>query len=139
MEERALTEDDRMRRALEQARVIAVVGLSTDQFRPSYGVARYLQQSGYRIIPVNPNITEVLGERAYPDLRSVPFPVDLIDLFRRSSEVGPHVDEAITKGVQTIWMQLGVRDNAAAERARAAGIAVVMSRCIAVEHGRLMR
>jgi uncharacterized protein len=130
--------DDQIRQMLEEAKVIAVVGLSSNPGRASLGVARYLQSQGYRIVPVNPHEHEVLGERAYPDLRSIPFDVDIVDLFRRSEFVGGHVDEAIAKCAKLIWMQLGVRDPAAAERAREAGIAVVMDRCLAVEHRRLM-
>ncbi len=131
-------DDQQLRRILQDTRVIAVVGLSNNQTRPSYGVARYLQSHGYQIVPINPDLSEVLGERAYPDLLAVPFAVDLVDVFRRSEAVGPHVDEAIQKGVKTVWMQLGVRNQEAAERARAAGIAVVMDRCILVEHRRLI-
>jgi uncharacterized protein len=130
--------DDQIRQVLDEAKVIAVVGLSSNSGRASLGVARYLQSQGYRIVPVNPHEHEVLGERAYPDLRSIPFDVDIVDLFRRSEFVGGHVDEAIAKCAKLIWMQLGVRDPAAAERAREAGIAVVMDRCLAVEHRRLM-
>src|SRR3954453_17208984 len=126
------------RQAIIGARTIAVVGLSDNAARPSYGVARYLQQQGYRIIPVNPNVREVLGEQAYPDLISVPDAIDLVDIFRRSDKVAPSVDEAITKGVSTIWMQLGVVDEQAAQRARDAGITVIMNRCLAVEHRRLV-
>ena len=131
-------DDETLRQALIGARNIAVVGLSDRPSRPSYGVARYLKEQGYRIIPVNPNITEVFGEKAYPDLTSVPDAIDLVDIFRRSSQVGPVVDEAITKGVQTIWMQLGIVDEAAAARARAAGITVIMNRCTLIEHRRLV-
>ena len=131
-------DDETLRQALIGARNIAVVGLSDKPSRPSYGVARYLKEQGYRIIPVNPNITEALGEKAYPDLISVPDPIDLVDIFRRSSQVGPVVDEAITKGVQTIWMQLGIVDEAAAARARDAGITVIMNRCTLIEHRRLV-
>jgi predicted CoA-binding protein len=131
-------DDETLRQALIGARNIAVVGLSDRPSRPSYGVARYLKEQGYRIIPVNPNITEVFGEKAYPDLTSVPDAIDLVDIFRRSSQVGPVVDEAITKGVQTIWMQLGIVDEAAAARARAAGITVIMNRCTVIEHRRLV-
>ncbi len=131
-------DDETLRQALIGARNIAVVGLSDRPSRPSYGVARYLKEQGYRIIPVNPNITEALGEKAYPDLTSVPDPIDLVDIFRRSSQVGPVVDEAITRGVQTIWMQLGIVDEAAAARARDAGITVIMNRCTLVEHRRLV-
>ena len=131
-------DDETLRQALIGARNIAVVGLSDRPSRPSYGVARYLKEQGYQIIPVNPNITEALGEKAYPDLTSVPGPIDLVDIFRRSSQVGPVVDEAITRGVQTIWMQLGIVDEAAAARARDAGITVIMNRCTLVQHRRLV-
>ncbi|MBV9786808.1 MAG: CoA-binding protein, partial [Chloroflexi bacterium] len=117
---------------------IAVVGLSNNPARPSYGVTRYMQAQGYTIVPINPELTELFGEKAYPDLLSVPFPIDLVDVFRRSELVGPHVDEAIQKGVKTVWMQLGVRNEQAAQRARDAGIEVVMDRCILVEHRRLL-
>ena len=131
-------DDETLRQALLGARNIAVVGLSNNPSRPSYGVARYLQSQGYRIIPVNPNITEALGEQAYPDLISIPDVVDMVDIFRRSDQVAPHVDEAITKGVLTIWMQIGVVDQESARRAREAGITVIMDRCALVEHRRLV-
>jgi uncharacterized protein len=129
--------DDQLRQLLSDVNVIAVVGLSDNPARPSYGVARYLQQQGYRIIPINPTVREVLGEKAYADLLSVPIAVDLVDLFRRSELVGPHVDEAIQKQARAVWMQLGVRDDTAAQRAKLAGVQVVMDRCLAVEHRRL--
>ncbi len=132
------SEEALVKQILAQSRTIAVVGLSDDPWRPSYGIARYLQHEGYRIFPVNPEIRTVLGERAYPDLASVPESIDIVNIFRRSSAVGAHVDEVIEKGAKLIWMQLGVRDAAAAERARAAGIVVVMNRCIAVEHRRML-
>ncbi|HEX6290714.1 MAG TPA: CoA-binding protein [Herpetosiphonaceae bacterium] len=131
-------EDQQIRRILQDTRVIAVVGLSDNPARPSYGVTRYMQSQGYRIVPINPELSEVFGERAYPDLLSVPFDVDLVDIFRRSEAVGPHVDEAIRKGVRTVWMQLGVYNEAAAQQARAAGIDVIMNRCILIEHRRLL-
>ncbi len=130
--------DDIMRQALQAARVIAVVGLSDKPSRPSYGVAKYLQAQGYQIVPINPNVAVVLGERAYPDLMAVPFNIDLVDIFRRSEVVAPHVDEAIKKGVKTIWMQIGVRDARAAQRARDAGLQVITDRCTKVEHMRLI-
>ena len=117
-------------------KTIAVVGLSSDEERPSYGVAVYLQRQGFRVIPVNPYEREVLGERAYPDLKSVPERVDLVNIFRRPSEVPPHVEEAIAIGAPAVWLQLGVVNQRAAERALAAGLAVVQDRCIAVEHRR---
>ncbi len=131
-------DDETLRLAMMGARNIAVVGLSDNPARPSHDVARYLQSQGYRIIPVNPNIQEVLGEQAYPDLISIPDVVDMVNIFRRSEHVAPTVDEAITKGVQVIWMQLGVVDQQAARRAEEAGITVVMDRCIKVEHRRLI-
>lgn len=131
-------DDETLRLALMGARNVAVVGLSDNPSRPSYGVAKYLQSEGYRIIPVNPMITEVLGEQAYPDLISVPDPIDMVDIFRRSEDVGPVVDEAITKGVQVVWMQLGIANEEAAARARDAGITVVMDRCAKIEHARLI-
>src|SRR5438093_1304623 len=102
---------------LNECRTIAVVGLSSNPMRPSYDVARYLQRQGYHIIPVNPNESEVLGERAYPSLEKVPEKFDLVDIFRRSEEAGEHVDEAIRLGARGVWMQDGVIDREAAERA----------------------
>lgn len=122
---------------LRAIQVIAIVGLSSDTWRPSYGVARYLQSQGYQIVPVNPNCTRVLGERGYPDLQSVPIAIDLVNIFRRSEFVQGHVDEAITAGAKAIWMQLGVRDDAAARKATEHGLQVVMNRCLMVEHRRL--
>lgn len=138
MHQQGVGGDDQLRQILQQTRVIAVVGLSNNAARPSYGVARYMQAQGYTIVPINPDLSEVLGERAYPDLLSVPFEIDLVDVFRRPELVGPHVEEAIQKGAKTIWMQLGVRNEDAARHARSAGIDVVMNRCILVEHRRLM-
>jgi predicted CoA-binding protein len=114
----------------------AVVGLSDKPHRPSHSVASLLQQRGYRIVPVNPRLTSVLGESCYPKLSAIPFPVEVVDIFRRSSEAGAVVDEAIAVGAKAVWMQLGVIDEAAAQRARAAGLAVVMDRCPAIELGR---
>jgi uncharacterized protein len=119
---------------LRSARTIAVVGLSNNPRRPSYGVARYLQRAGYRIIPVNPNVAEVLGERAYATLAELPGPVDVVEVFRRSEFVGPIVDEAIAIGAGAVWLQDGVVDEAAAERARAAGLDVVMDDCMMRRH-----
>ncbi len=121
---------------LKSSRTIAVVGLSSNPMRPSYGVARYLQQMGYRIIPVNPNESQVLGERAWPTLAAVPEPFDLVNIFRRSEEAGHHVDEAIRIGARAIWMQDDVIDEAAAQRAVDAGLLVVMDRCMLREHMR---
>src|SRR5262245_35226466 len=117
-------------RILDECRTIAVVGLSSNPMRPSYGVARYLQQRGYRIIPVNPNESEVLGEKAYGSLADAPEKFDLVDIFRRSEEAGLHIDEAIRLGVKAVWLQEGVIDDEAARRALEAGLMVVMDRCI---------
>ena len=124
---------------LRKSRVIAVVGLSSKRFRPSYGVAEYMQKAGYRIIPVNPNETEVLGEKAYARLEDIAEHVDIVDIFRRSEFVMPLVEDAIRMGATAIWMQEGVVDEEAAEKARAAGLTVVMDRCILKEHSRYFR
>ena len=135
-------DDDTPREILESFRAWAVVGLSPDPSRPSHGVARVLQRNGYRVVPVNPAASPtLLGERTYASLGDVPVEdgVTVVDLFRRSDQVGFHVDEAIAVGAKAVWMQLGVRDEAAAERARAAGLLVVMDRCPAIELPRLAR
>jgi predicted CoA-binding protein len=124
---------------LRKSRVIAVVGLSSKQFRPSYGVAEYMQREGYRFIPVNPHETEVLGEKAYARLEDVPEHIDIVDIFRRSEFVPPVVDDAIRMGASAVWMQEGVVHEQSAEKARAAGLAVVMDRCILKEHSRYFR
>jgi uncharacterized protein len=122
---------------LREARTIAVVGLSSDQSRPSYRVARYLQSQGYRIIPVNPDETEVLGECSYASLTDVPETVDMIDVFRRPQFVRPIVEEAVRLGIPHIWLQDGVIDEGAAEFAREAGVKVVMNDCTMRQHSRL--
>jgi predicted CoA-binding protein len=119
---------------LKSCRTIAVVGLSSKHHRPSYGVSQYMQQAGYRIIPVNPAESEVLGEKSYPRLEDVPDKIDLVDIFRRSEFLGPIVDSAIAVGARAVWMQEGVEDQEAAERASRAGLLVVMDRCILKEH-----
>ena len=121
-------------RILSEAKTIAVVGLSSDAARASNSVSRYMQSQGYRIIPVNPNETTVLGEKAYAQLEDVPERIDLVDIFRRSEEAGQHVDEATRLGAKGVWLQEGVIDEAAAQRALDAGLAVVMDRCILKEH-----
>ena len=125
--------------SLRAAKTIAVVGLSGRRYRPSHGVAEYLQRAGYRVIPVNPRETEVLGEKSYPDLASVPLPVDIVDIFRRSEHVPDIVAEAIRMGAKMVWMQEGVIHEQAAHSALAAGLKVVMDRCILKEHRRLLR
>ena len=128
-----------IRELLGKSRTIAVVGLSNKRTRPSYSVSEYMQGHGYRIIPVNPNITEVLGEKAYARLEDVPEPIDIVDVFRRSEFVPDIVESAIRLGAAAVWMQEGVMHEEAAQRARAAGLTVVMDRCILKEHGRLSR
>lgn len=121
---------DQIRSLLREVKTIAVVGLSPRVERPSYRVSRAMQGFGYRIVPVRPAVTEVLGEKAYARLSDIPFPVDLVDVFRNADEVGPIVDECIALGVKRLWLQDGVVNEEAAERARAAGITVVMDRCV---------
>ena len=123
---------------LSQCRTIAVVGLSSNPESDSYGIARYLQQHGYRIIPINPNETEVLGEKAYPSLRAVGEPVEVVGVFRRPEHVPEIVEDAIAVGAKALWLQLGIVQEEAAARARAAGLKVVMDRCMAVEHRRMV-
>jgi predicted CoA-binding protein len=127
----------RITEILHESHTIAVVGLSSKRYRPSYGVAEYMKRSGYRIIPVNPNETEVLGERCYPDLDSIPEPVDIVDIFRRSEFVPEIVEAAIRIGAKMVWMQEDVYHEPAARRAREAGLEVVMDRCILKDHRRL--
>jgi predicted CoA-binding protein len=122
---------------LRVCRTIAVVGLSAKRYRPSYGVAEYMQRAGYRIIPVNPHETEILGEKCYPDVESVPEPIDIVDIFRRSEFVPEIVEAAIRKGAKAVWMEEGVIHEEAARRAREAGLEVVMDRCILKDHRRL--
>jgi predicted CoA-binding protein len=113
---------------------IAVVGLSSNPARPSYGVSEYMQSAGYQIVPVNPNETDVLGEPSYACLEDVPQKIEIVDIFRREEEVSPVVDAAIRAGAKVVWMQLGIVNEAAAEKARAAGITVVMDACMLIEH-----
>jgi len=122
---------------LRASRIVAVVGLSPRPDRPSYGVAQYLKGAGYTIIPVNPNATEVLNERSYATVEHIPGPVDIVDIFRKPEDVLPIVEAAIRKGAKAVWMQSGIVNNAAADLARAAGLTVVMDRCMMVEHRRL--
>ena len=122
---------------LRETRTIAVVGMSPRADRPSHYVARYLMEQGYRIIPVNPAAAEVLGIKSYPDLVSVPEDIDMVDIFRRSSQVPPIVDDAIAAGARFIWMQEGVVNEEAAAKARAAGMSVVMDKCTLKEHSRI--
>lgn len=123
-----------MQELFASCRVIAVVGLSNDPARPSHGVASYLQRAGYRIIPVNPSAGEILGEKCYASLREIPEQVDLVDVFRQPEMVGPIVDDAIAIGARYLWLQEGVVNNNAARTALAAGLLVVMDRCVLKEH-----
>lgn len=121
---------------LRECRTIAVVGLSSNPYRPSHDVAGYMQGQGYRIIPVTPNEGSVLGEKAYARLEDIPEKVDLVNIFRRADQAGVHVDEAIRIGAKAVWMQFDVIDQAAAQRALDAGLMVVMDRCLKIEHAR---
>lgn len=129
---------DKIAEILDATKTIAVVGLSSKRYRASFGVSQYMQRAGYRIIPVNPNEREVLGERAYASLEEIPheIKIDMVDIFRRSEEVAPVVESAIHIGARYIWMQEGVIDEAAAARARSAGLDVVMDLCVLKEHQR---
>ncbi len=129
-----LNSKETIRRVLDECRTIAVVGLSSDPSRPSHGVSSYMRRHGYRVIAVNPNETEVFGEKAYPDLAAVTEEIDLVDVFRRSDEAGKAVDEAIAVGAKAVWLQEGVIDRGAAQRALDAGLLVVMDRCWLKEH-----
>jgi predicted CoA-binding protein len=129
----AKTEEQAISELLASARTVAVVGLSSRPYRASYGVAETLQSSGYRIFPVNPNVAEVLGEKSYARLEDVPEKIDIVDIFRRSEFVSDIVDAAIRIGARAVWMQEGVEDEQSAERARRAGLFVIMDRCIAKE------
>lgn len=128
-----------IKQILDECRTIAVVGLSSNTWRASNSVSAYMQSKGYRIIPVNPNETEVLGEKVYASLADVGEKFELVNVFRRSEEAGAVVDEAIRAGAQAVWLQEGVIDNAAAKRALEAGLLVVMDRCILKEHARQQR
>lgn len=128
---------EEIRRILTSYRTVAVVGLSDKTDRPSYHVADYLLQHGYTIIPVNPMVESVLGAKSYPDLLSIPQPVEIVDIFRKPEDVPAIVDQAIAKKAKVIWMQEGIANNSAADKARAAGLQVVMSKCMLKEHARI--
>ncbi len=119
---------------LRKYKTIAVVGLSNNPMRPSHGVSEYMKRHGYRIIPVNPGHAQILGEKAYRALEDIPEPVEIVNIFRRSDQVGPVIDSAIKIGAKVVWMQEGIENEEAAEKARAAGLEVVMDRCILKEH-----
>lgn len=126
-----------LRRILRDNRVIAVVGLSADWYRPSYFAAKYMLEHGYQVIPVNPKYGEVLGQKCYKSLRDIGEKIDLVDVFRKTEDVMPIAEDAIAIGARVLWQQLGVRNEAAAAKARAAGLDAVMDRCVKIEHGRL--
>jgi predicted CoA-binding protein len=126
-----------LRRILRTCRTIAVVGLSADWFRPSYFAASYLQGKGYRIVPVNPKYPEILGEKAYARLEDIPFPVDMVDVFRKPADLPPIAASAVTIGAKCLWQQLGVANAEADAIARAGGLDSVMDRCVKIEHARL--
>ncbi len=133
-----MTDTATIYRILRDCRRIAMVGLSARWYRPSYFAAKYLLDLGYEVIPVNPTIDEVLGQKSYADVRDVPGHIDVVDIFQRSEKVPPIVDAAIEIGADVVWMQLGVVNEEAAAKARAAGLDVVMDRCMKIEHGRLL-
>src|SRR4029078_11569963 len=126
------------RRILLQSRTIAVIALSGNWYRPSFFAAKYMQDHGYRIVPVNPTYEEVLGERCYPTLAAIPGPVDMVDCFRKSGEIPALAREAVAKGAKVWWMQLGIHSEDAAHIANAAGLDVVMDRCMKIEHARIL-
>ena len=126
-----------LRRILRDARTLAVVGLSAEWHRPSYFAAKYMQQHGYRIVPVNPRYERILGERSYATLQDIPHPVDMVDVFRRSEDVLPFAQGAVAIGARCLWQQIGVVNREADALARAAGLDTVMDRCVKIEHARL--
>lgn len=135
----SINSKETIQRTLDECQVIAVVGLSSNSSRPSNSVSAYMRRNGYRVIAVNPNETEVFGEKSYASLADVPEKIDLVDIFRRSDEAGKAVDEAIAVGAKAVWLQEGVIDHSAAQRAVDAGLLVVMDRCWLKEHLRLKR
>ena len=131
------TDINTLRRILKQCKTLAIVGLSANWYRPSFFAAKYMQEHGYRIIPVNPAYKEVLGEKCYPSLKDIPEKVDMVDCFRKSEDIEPIAKEAVEIGAKVLWMQLGVTNEAVEKMARAAGLEVVQDRCVKIEHGRL--
>jgi predicted CoA-binding protein len=125
-------------RILTRSRVIAVVGLSPNWYRPSFFAAKYMQEHGYRVVPVNPNAAEILGERSYPAVAAIPGDVDIVDCFRQPEEIPDLARAAVAKGARVLWMQLGIRSEEAARIASEAGLDVVMNRCVKIEHARIM-
>lgn len=134
-----ITSDEELKKLLTDSKTIAVIGASPKPWRDSGAIAVFLAQQGYTVFPVNPKYDEVAGMKSYPDLKSIPVPIDIVDIFRNPDEVEPVIDEAIAAGAKAVWMQIGVVNETAARKAEQAGLAVVMDRCIAVEHRALMR
>ena len=133
-----MDDSEKVRRILLKHRTLAVVGLSAQWHRPSYFAAKYMQEHGYRVIPVNPMYDEILGEKCYKSLRDIPENVDIVDCFRKSAEIPALAEDAIAIGAKVLWMQLGVENAAARARAEAAGLEVVENRCVKIEHGRFV-
>lgn len=131
------TDINTLRRILRDCKTIAMVGLSANWYRPSYFAAKYMQEHGYRVIPVNPMYQEVLGQKCYASLKDIPEKIDIVDCFRKSQDIEPIADEAIAIGAKVLWLQLGVMNEPAAAKARQAGLEVVQDRCMKIEHGRL--
>ena len=126
-----------LRRILKENHTIAIVGLSADWYRPSYFAAKYMQEHGFRIIPVNPKYTEILGEKCYPDLKSIPEKVDMVDVFRKSADCAPIAKEAVAIGAKVLWLQLGVENDEAKAIAESGGVEFVQNRCVKIEYARL--
>ena len=131
-----MDDSDKVRRILRKHKTLAVVGLSAQWHRPSYFAAKYMQEHGYRVIPVNPGYETILGERCYKSLRDIPEKVDIVDCFRKPAEIPAIAEDAIAIGAKVLWMQLGVHNSQARARAEAAGLEVVENRCVKIEHGR---
>jgi len=130
--------DEEIKEILKKNKVVAVVGLSPKPERDSHKVAKYLQDHGYRIVPVRPKAKEILGEQAYASLKDIPFPVEVVDIFRKVDAIPGIVDEAIDIGAKVVWMQLGLAENQSAQKAREAGLQVVMNKCLKIEHNRYL-
>lgn len=131
-----MDDSEKIRRILLRNKTLAIVGLSAQWHRPSYFAAKYMQEHGYRVIPVNPMYDEILGEKCFKSLRDIPHPVDVVDCFRKSAEIPALAEDAIAIGAKVLWMQIGVKSEAARARAEAAGLEVVENRCVKIEHGR---
>jgi predicted CoA-binding protein len=131
-----MDDSDKIRRILRKYKTLAVVGLSAQWHRPSYFAAKYMQEHGYRVIPVNPTYDSILGEKCYKSVRDIPFPVDIVDCFRKSAEIPAIAEDAIAIGAKVLWMQLGVHNAEARARAEASGLEVIENHCVKIEHGR---